>query len=466
MNPPLNQLASDTEKLPEGYFLPYQVAWITDDRRFKLWDKSRRVGATYAESYKAVRKRNIIDEPRDYWFSSADESAAVEFSLYCQQWCTLFSAVVKVTTKEEEDYKGYKYNNYLVEFPNGSRINCLTSNPRRFRSKGGDICLDEFDWHDSPGEMLDAANPSTMWGYDISILSTRNGEGSEFDNLIKKAKQIANGEATAKQLNTLPWSYHRTPLDVAISQGLAEKIRRLDHIDLQARQDLLDECHAKSRNEDVFNQEYMCIPSTSALALIPYDLYQSCEMADCLQPLIFHTKEHRTYYLGGDIGREKDLTVFWIWELVGDVLITRKIVTLYKTPYAVQQQVASDLLDNLNIQRACIDATGIGDMLTERLQNRYGTYRVEKVKFAAPIKEHLATLILSGFQDRRVRVPADRVIRESFHSVRKTVTPTGNIRFDAARTDAGHADEFWAAALGKEAATSGVVMPEIISLSA
>ena len=376
----------------------------------------------------------------------------------------MLEAAVKEITEQLEDDQGYRYNNYICEFPNGSRINCMSSNPRRFRSKGGDVCLDEFDWHDQPGPMLDAAMPVTTWGYDISILSTRNAEGSEFDNLIKIARQIQRGEIDPEKENVLPWSLHSVPITVAVEQGLAEKIYKLDHIDRQARENFIAECRARSRNEDAFNQEYMCIPSAAASTLIPYDLYQSCE-ADCIGPLVMHTKERRQYYLGADIGREKDLTVIWIWELVGDLLITRKVIVLYKTPYGAQLEQLSDLLSNLNILRACFDATGIGDMLAEVLQNRFGTHRVEKVKFTAPVKEHLASQILGRFEDKRLRVPADRAIREDFHSVKKTVTLSGNIRYDAARTEAGHADRFWAAGLGVEAASPAYVKPEIISLA-
>ncbi len=101
----------------------------------------------------------MIKDKLDYWFSSADESSALEFSIYCQQWCHLLDVAYEASTLELEDEKGFKYNNYVIEFPNGSRINCMTSNPRRFRSKGGDICLDEFAWHDDPGMMYDAASP-------------------------------------------------------------------------------------------------------------------------------------------------------------------------------------------------------------------------------------------------------------------------------------------------------------------
>jgi len=115
-----------------------------------------------------------------------------------------------------------------------------------------------------------------------------------------------------------------------------------------------------------------------------------------------------------------------------------------------------DLLANQNIRRACIDATGIGDMLVEEAQRIHGSYRVEKVKFTAEVKDHLASKGRGLFEDRRCRVPADREIRESFHTVRKTVTVSGNVRYDAASTDEGHADDFWAFTLAKEAAATGV----------
>lgn len=371
--------------------------------------------------------------------------------------------VARNTIEVLEDENGYKYNNYVIEFPNKSRVNCLTSNPRRFRSKGGDVVLDEFAWHDKPGEMLDAALPTTTWGYNIRILSTHNGENSVFNKIVELCKRVKNKELTFEEADSLEYRLFHTPITVAVEQGLAEKVYKLQHIDQETREKFLKKCRARARNEDAWNQEYMCIPSSSASTLIPYDLYQSCEMSDCIQPLVPRATERKHYYLGGDIGREKDLTIFWIWELVGDVLITRKIVILYKTPYGTQLQVASDLLANQNIERACLDATGIGDMLAESLQDRFGTYRVEKVKFTGPVKEHLASLMLGRFEDKRIRVPADRIVREDFHSVKKTITQAGNIRFDAARTEAGHADRFWAAALGLEAAST-IVVPECILL--
>ncbi len=40
------------DQLSKDYFFEYQIDWINDDRNALLWDKSRRIGATYADSYR------------------------------------------------------------------------------------------------------------------------------------------------------------------------------------------------------------------------------------------------------------------------------------------------------------------------------------------------------------------------------------------------------------------------------
>ncbi|MDD5459926.1 MAG: terminase family protein [Phycisphaerae bacterium] len=421
--------------------------------KYRLGDKSRRVGLSYAESYRAVRKRNLTKEKIDYWYSSADESAALEFSLYCQQWCEMFDAVAEHVTETYDDIVGdklVKRNNYVTIFPHSrSRINCMSSNPRRFRSKGGDVCLDEFDWHDNPEEMYSAAEPSVAWGYELTILTTRSHEGSLFDRLVGKAKKIISGELDPKKDIVLPWSYHFIPITIAVNEGLAEKIYKLDHVDLEAREKFIRECRARALNEDKFNREYMCVPSMEASTLIPYDLYFACQDDACLGKT-----NNGSYYMGFDIGRKHDLTVFWVCELVGDVLITREVKRLYNVKYPIQKQVAADLMRKYNINRACGDYTGKGDALIEFLQVDFGEHRVEPVTFSSPVKDHLASAVLSKMEDRKCRLPDDPKIREAFHTIRKEITATGNIRYDAARTEDGHADEFWAFALCCEAAVN------------
>jgi phage FluMu gp28-like protein len=447
--------------------LPYQTAWILDNSRYRLWDKSRRIGATYAESYRAVRDRNLNPNAPDYWFSSADESSAFEFAEYCRKWCDMFEAVHEQLTEIYDDIidtpdgkKIVKRNNYVIRFPNGKRINCMTSNPRRFRSKGGDVVLDEFDWHDDPEEMYAAAESCLLWGGTLSILTTRSFEGSLFDRLVIEAKKVLSGELDPKKDIALPWSYHYVPITVAVEQGLAEKIYKLDRIDQEARAKFIHECRARARSQDKFNREYMCIPSTEATTLIPYDLYYSCQDENCLKTIGSGDK-----YLGLDVARKRHKTVPWLWELVGDVMVTRAVHRLQNTPYAAQQLFVEDLMNHHNVTRLCGDATGIGDMLIEYLQNKFGTNRVEKVTFTSSSKDKLASLMLARCQDKRVRLPNDEQSREAFHSIKKTVTAGGNVRYDTTQNEDEHADEFWAASLGLDAANAPADKPELICLN-
>jgi phage FluMu gp28-like protein len=78
---------------------------------------------------------------------------------------------------------------------------------------------------------------------------------------------------------------------------------------------------------------------------------------------------------------------------------------------------------------------------------------VEAVTFSGPVKEKLATETKTCFEERAILIPESVKIRRAVQSVKRYVTSVGNVRFDAARTDAGHADEFWALALAIQAAS-------------
>jgi phage FluMu gp28-like protein len=126
-------------------------------------------------------------------------------------------------------------------------------------------------------------------------------------------------------------------------------------------------------------------------------------------------------------------------------------------PFAEQLAFARELLSLLRedgrplVRRACIDATGMGAPLAEALTREFG-HRVEPVVFTAAVKEDLAFRTKRRMEARLTLLPDTREIRRAFSAVKKIVTPSGNLRFDAERTEAGHADEFWAKALADLAA--------------
>ena len=112
----------------------------------------------------------------------------------------------------------------------------------------------------------------------------------------------------------------------------------------------------------------------------------------------------------------------------------------------------AECLCHLPSAACCIDQSGIGMMLAEHLVQKYGAM-VEPVTFTAPLKERLAPMVKQAFEERTVRIPDNREVRADINSVKRFVTPAGNVRFDAEHTDRGHADRFWALAMVVNAAS-------------
>jgi phage FluMu gp28-like protein len=185
------------------------------------------------------------------------------------------------------------------------------------------------------------------------------------------------------------------------------------------------------------------------------------------------------FYLGIDIGRRHDRTVIWVDEVgaalvaaqgahegrpyakPGRIALTRLVRTFSNTPFAEQLAYARELLSLQGpdgrplIRRACLDATGMGAPLAESLQQEFGP-RVEPVMFTAAVKEDMAYRVRRRMEQRLDLLPDAPQIARAFSAVKKLVTLAGNTRFDAERTDLGHADEFWAKALADLAAEQPV----------
>jgi phage FluMu gp28-like protein len=424
--------------------LPWQEAWRRDQSDLKIWEKSRRIGATYTEANDAVMTR-LTGRKLDYWFSSADESAAYEFADYCRFWMDTAGGVKREVLREEiEDDTRRTGNAYVVMMPSGQRIVAMTSNPRRFRSKGGDIGLDEFAYHDQPQEMYRAAEPCTMWGGRLRILSTHNGELSEFNRLVQMGKRVAGGEGRP---DDIPFAVHRITLLEAVEQGLVERINATQGTTF-SREEFIKRRRQSCRSEDHWLQEYMAIPSIDTSAWLTFALLEACESDQAGRWDLVGTGP---LYIGMDIGETQDRTVIWTLELVGDTYWTREVVTYTTEPLRVKMDALMLRLQNPRVVRACIDGTGVGAQIGQEAAR---TGKAESIKFSLPIKDALASPLRKHFEDRTIRTPADSRIRQALHAVRMIATAGGTPRFDAQRSADGHADEFWALALARYAATT------------
>ena len=97
------------------------------------------------------------------------------------------------------------------------------------------------------------------------------------------------------------------------------------------------------------------------------------------------------------------------------------------------------------VARLSIDRSGIGMNLAENLSRDFP--QVVGENFTNEAKERWATDFKILLQRRDVDLPRDRELVAQLHSIKRRVMPSGNVTFEAERTNRGHADRFWAIVL-------------------
>jgi len=119
---------------------------------------------------------------------------------------------------------------------------------------------------------------------------------------------------------------------------------------------------------------------------------------------------------------------------------------LRKYPHHRRQEAdLSRMMNTLAIARLSIDKSGIGMNLAENLGRAYP--QVVGEAFTNASKERWCTDFKILLQRRDVDLPRDRELVAQLHSIKRRVMPSGNVSFDAERTNRGHADRFWALVL-------------------
>ena len=182
--------------------------------------------------------------------------------------------------------------------------------------------------------------------------------------------------------------------------------------------------------------------------LLPYTLIDECVSDEATQDCE-EESGGAVRFVGIDIGRKHDLTVAWTLEKVGDVMWTREVLVLRNTPYHLQEELLSDRINRAT--HAAIDSTGIGNAISESLAKRFA-FKLEECTFTQGLKAKIFPGLRRAFQERGLRVPRDKAIREDLHSVNELTTPGGNKQYRAVRRSDGHADRCTALALANYAA--------------
>ncbi len=269
----------DSAQTVSRYFLPYQVAWIQDDARLKIWEKSFRIGATFVDAFANVRKR-LQHPKRDYLFATKDWPSALEYMAACKQSCEVFAVAKSIISQGEELVKvpvfkadgtdsGFteEIKIGVIKFDNGARIVAFTSNPNAMLVYGGDVGLDEFPRQQRAQELYDVAQARVTWGYDLSMWGSHRGNDTLFYQIALDARKKQGG-----------WSHHFTTIEDAVKQGLVEKINETRGTTF-TREGFISDCRRRARSEETYQEAYMCNPKGGTACIVPWSQIELC-MAD------------------------------------------------------------------------------------------------------------------------------------------------------------------------------------------
>lgn len=257
------------------YFLSYQVEHIMHEHRMALTEKSVRVGFTWADAMRNVRKR-LLFKRRDYLFTTKDQASAFEYIETCKLFCGIFNVTKAIlshgidtervpvfkdgkdTGVTEEIKVGY------IKFDNGSRILAFSSNANAMRVYGGDVGADEYAFHGDADAAYETMQGRVTWGFDWDIWSAHNGIDTKFNALAREAEHGKNG-----------FHHRKITMEYAVGQGLVEKINNLTGKSMSP-EEFIGDCKKRAGSTDVYEQAYNCNPKGTNSAIVQLTSIQLC----------------------------------------------------------------------------------------------------------------------------------------------------------------------------------------------
>jgi phage FluMu gp28-like protein len=436
------------------WFLPTQSKWAYDNSPLKIWQKSRQVGATLTDAFHSVMIVSPANAKFDVWVSSRDDVQSRLYLEDCQSWASILNLAAVDLGLIVLDRRNH-LSARVLEFANGRRIYCLSSNPNALAGKRGHVKLDEFALHEDQRLLYRIAKPVTQWGGTLSIMSTHRGANTLFNELWQDILHRGN---------PMGWSHYTYPIQKAVEEGIVPRINEKSGRN-ETNEQFLARTRAECIDEEQWLQEYCCQPADESAAFITHEMITACEDPNLrlrtfeqLQELIIQNPRS-AFYIGMDAARKVHLCVIDVGEKIGDVMHDRLRIELRAKTYSEMEFELYRLLRLPQVKRACIDSTR-HDQLAERAQDIFG-WKVEAVHFTGPVKEELAFGLRRDFEDRKLRIVRDDNLRSDLRALRKEFLPGGNLRFEGETSDS-HCDRTWAMALRQHAARNRATLTSML----
>lgn len=408
-------------------FLPYQQDWAADQAQVKVIEKSRRIGLSWSEAgddtlYAASETGD------DVWYIGYNKDMAEEFINDCAFWARQYDLAAGAVEEEVFVDEDKDILTFRIRFASGHKIVALSSRPSNLRGKQGRVVIDEAAFHDDLAELLKAAMALLIWGGEVRVISTHDGESNPFNELVK---DIRSGRVN--------YSLHRVTFDDALAQGLYRRICLKTgtvwspEAEAVWRQGIID-FYRDSADEELF-----CVPAQGTGTFLTRVLIERCMSAtipvlrmelsseftflpehqriseteawceDHLAPLLAKLQPNRRSYFGEDFARTGDLSIYLPVQEQQDTTFAAPLgLELKNVPFETQRQVVFYIIDRLpRFTHGAFDARGNGQYLAEVAAQKYGQTRISQVMLSESWYRENMPRYKAAFEDETILLPLD-----------------------------------------------------------
>ncbi len=322
-------------------------------------------------------------------------------------------------------------------------------------------------------------------GHDLAIWSAHDGEDTLFNEFAQEARAG-------------PWNiYYKVTMPDAIKFGLVDVINRAQGTKLKPDK-FLANCRERARQEEIYEQSYMCNPQGSSTNhIVDWSAIERCrydyeiirvhfEHAQIIKQFGEFSPAHESRReeeiesfihkrflplfqgrsafnsqpstlnsrLGFDVAAsgQGDLAVIYIDERKGDELWLRGLFTCRTEDWNFLKAVLFKFLRELRSVQAAGDESGLGRQICWEAASKFSS-RFLKVNFASK-KHDLGFALMNQLASAQKRLPkSDQDIAADYFALRKSYTGTKWAFSESRNTlnPASHCDIAWAGALATHA---------------
>jgi phage FluMu gp28-like protein len=465
----------------------YQIAHCRNKSKFRSIKKSRQTGFSFIFSAEALAKAHLCNINTSIFISYNHEEASEKI---------LCVKMLYESMPLEYQKKRVTDNKHSQIFKNSrgnlTRIISTAQRPPRGKGHNTDVYLDEFAFYMFADKIFTASAPVVTRGTGVLTMgSTPFGARGKF----WEVNEHPNEYPQFSRQNVPWWHCPDLCIDVKTAFKLGSSINTHERVDrfgtspikviydsmpiddFQQEYELafIDEnvsyfpiqvvnaCCYVSEKED-FSYDEIIDGKTSELNLridskekslieskYPSVKFFKCESIEELSFKINSGDIRYSLYAGYDVGRRKDKSEFVLIEEIpisanSFLHVVRFTHQLDRVKFSDQEDFLTKIMKFIPIQMMAMDATGLGMNLSENMETKFPG-RIDAIQMSSEWKDKSAQNMKIRFESQTIAVPDDDKLKRQIGSIKRKVSDSGGVRYDAEKDKEHHGDKFWALTL-------------------